>query len=70
MLRQKCSYKNDIETRKMRKSKKKKKKCNESLQFNKNKSKVSYLLKMVIYNDLRKKFRVTYKKLCCFFERF
>ena len=49
---------------------KKKKKCNESLQFNKNKSKVSYLLKMVIYNDLRKKFRVTYKKLCCFFERF
>ena len=26
MLRQKCSYKNDIETRKMQKSKKKKKK--------------------------------------------
>ena len=54
MLRQKCSYEDGIETRKKPKSK-----C-----------KVSYLLKMLIYDDFSKNVIPHSKRFCCLFEYF
>ena len=54
MLRQKCSYEDGIETRKKPKSK-----C-----------KVSYLLKMLIYDDFSKNVISHSKRFCCLFEYF
>ena len=52
MLRQNCSYKNDIETRKKQKSK-------EKIQ-------VKFAMKMLTYDDYSKKCDVTFKKFCIF----
>ena len=51
MLRQQCSYKNDIETRRKPKAKKN---YNSIVKSNNNKEKVSHLLRVLIYDDFSK----------------
>ena len=57
-------------TMKLTKSRKGKKKYNQSLLSNKNKSKVRFLLKILIYDDFSEKCHVIIKKFLLLFETF